>query len=46
MADNKVLMGSSNFSEEYGGRKYGKKFFKDINVLVENVQLKKVYAFF
>ena len=37
MADNKILLGSSNFSKEYGGKKYGQKFFKDINILVENV---------
>lgn len=46
LADNKIILGSSNIGEEYGGKKYGNNFFLDMNIYLENCCLKDTIIFF
>ena len=46
LADNKIILGSSNIGEDYGGKKYGNNFFLDMNIYLENCCLKDTIIFF
>ena len=46
LADNVLILGSSNIASEYGGIKYGNNFFTDLNIYMKNVCIKDTLVFF